>query len=165
MELYRLGDNMVNDIIYEMIALTKKKLESLNIILSLKPRQKEAIQQENMEDMESILVNIQSQIGKIDEIDSLYKLKFNELKAIIDVETISQLDSMKYPNAKILIDRLNEIKSVLASLKSLDDENNIIMNEKFEETKERLKNLRQGQKMAKGYFSDYNGTMFIDERN
>lgn len=165
MELYRLGDNMVNDIIYEMIALTKKKLESINIILSLKPRQKEAIQQENMEDMESILVNIQSQIGKIDEIDSLYKLKFNELKAIIDVETISQLDSMKYPNAKILIDRLNEIKSVLASLKSLDDENNIIMNEKFEETKERLKNLRQGQKMAKGYFSDYNGTMFIDERN
>lgn len=156
---------MVNDIIYEMIALTKKKLESLNIILSLKPRQKEAIQQENMEDMESILVNIQSQIGKIDEIDSLYKLKFNELKAIIDVETISQLDSMKYPNAKILIDRLKEIKSVLASLKSLDDENNIIMNEKFEETKERLKNLRQGQKMAKGYFSDYNGTMFIDERN
>ncbi|WP_352418315.1 flagellar export chaperone FlgN [Proteiniborus sp.] len=155
----------MNDIIYEMIALTKKKLESLNIILSLKPRQKEAIQQENMEDMESILVNIQSQIGKIDEIDSLYKLKFNELKAIIDVETISQLDSMKYPNAKILIDRLNEIKSVLASLKSLDDENNIIMNEKFEETKERLKNLRQGQKMAKGYFSDYNGTMFIDERN
>ena len=39
------------------------------------------------------------------------------------------------------------------------------MNDKFQETKEKLKNLRKGQKVVKGYSSDHDETMFINERN
>lgn len=156
---------MVDNIIYEMIGLTDQKLKELNIILNLKPKQKEAIQQENMEGIGSTIDKLQNQIKKIDEIDSLYFLKLNELKSNTCIENISQLDDIKYPDTKILKDKQNRIKSMLEAIKIMDDENNYLMNEKFRETKDKLKNLRQGQKMAKGYFMDHSSNMFIDERN
>lgn len=156
---------MVENIIHEMIALADEKLEGLNVILDIKPKQKEVIQQENMEGIESTINNIQSQIKKIDKVDSIYMLKLNELKANTGIESISQLDDTKYPNAIILKNRLEEIKIVLKNIKVIDDENQLLIGEKFEETKGRLKSLRQGQKMAKGYSVDYDETIFIDERN
>lgn len=164
MELFRC-DNMVENIISEMIELAGKKLESLNTILSLKSKQKEAINQENMDNISSILDSIQEQINISDKIDSLYILKLNELKSSTGVENIAQLNNEIYPKARDLQDKLNQIKSKLQLIKVLDDENSCLMNKKFQETKEMLKSLRQGKKMAKGYFTEYNGTMFIDERN
>ncbi|WIV12016.1 flagellar export chaperone FlgN [Proteiniborus sp. MB09-C3] len=156
---------MVENIISEMIELIEKKLISLKHILGLKPKQKEAIEEENMEGIESAIDGIQSQINIVNEIDSMYMLKLNELKSYTDIEDIAQLNDIKYPRAIILKDKLAEIKSLLQQIKVLDDDNNLLMSEKFAETKERLKNLRQGQKMAKGYFVEHSGTMFIDERN
>lgn len=157
---------MVEKIIDEMIALLDQKIECLKIILYLKPKQKEAIKEENMDDIESTIDSIQTQINIIDEIDSKYMLKLNELKSSTSIENITQLDDMKHPKSMKLKDNINKITSLLQKIKILDDENSLMINEKFQETKEMLKNLRQGKKMAKGYLSDYNSsTIFIDERN
>ncbi len=162
----RLGDNnMVENTIHEMIAIIEEKLELLKVILSTEPILKEAIKKENMDGIATNLNIIQKQIDNINEIDSLYSKKLIELKASTGIDSISQLDDIAYPSSIILKDRLNEIKSVLEAIKTMDDENNLLMNEKFEETKDKLKNLRQGQKMVKGYSADYDETMFIDERN
>lgn len=156
---------MVENIINEMISLTDQKVEKLNAILSLKPKQKEAILKENMEDIKATIDGIQNQMNKINEIDSLYSQKFDELKLNACIEKISQLDDMAYYNAGVLKGKLKDIKSIIQSIMVIDDENKLLINEKHEEIKEKLRNLRQGKKMAKGYFSDYKGTMFIDERN
>lgn len=156
---------MVENIISDMLALAERKLESLNTIISLKPKQKEAILQENMDSLSSIIDSIQEQIDISDKIDSLYMLKLNELKSSTGVENIAQLNHEIYPRARVLKEKLSEIKSKLQLIKVLDDENIHLMNEKFQETKDMLKNLGQGRKMAKGYLTEYNGTMFIDERN
>ncbi|SCG81955.1 hypothetical protein DW1_0335 [Proteiniborus sp. DW1] len=156
---------MVENIIIEMIELTEKKLESLDVILNLKSKQKEVIDQENMDDLSTIIDSIQEQINIIDKIDSLYILKLNELKSSTGMESIAQLNNEMYPKSRVLQDKLSKTNSKLQLIKALDDENNHLINEKFQETKDMLKNLRQGKKMAKGYFTEYNGTMFIDERN
>lgn len=156
---------MVENIIIEMIELTEKKLESLDVILNLKSKQKEVIDQENMDDLSTIIDSIQEQINIIDKIDSLYILKLNELKSSTGMESVAQLNNEMYPKSRVLQDKLSKTNSKLQLIKALDDENNHLINEKFQETKDMLKNLRQGKKMAKGYFTEYNGTMFIDERN
>lgn len=163
---FRTGDNMVENIISEMIELTEQKIENLNIVLYLKPKQKDAIKEENMDGIGSTIDLIQTQINIIDEIDSKYLLKLNELKSKTNIGNVTQLDDIIYPKSRNLKDNLNKIMSLLQQIKILDDENSIMINDKFQETKEMLKNLRQGKKMTKGYFADYNSaTMFIDERN
>ncbi len=156
---------MVENIINQMVKLTEQKLDSLSKILDLKSKQKEAINEDDMGSLGSVIDLIQEQINIIDKIDSLYILKLSELKSNTGIDNIAQLDSEIYSNIKVLNIKLSEIKSKLRLIKVLDDENNHLINEKFHETKEMLKNLRQGQKMAKGYFTEYSGTMFIDERN
>ena len=165
MGLFR-GEDMTENIINEMVTLANKKLECLKIILDLKPRQNEAIKEEDMEGVGYTIDLIQNQINIIDDLDCQYNSKLSELRSIANIDDMSQLDDMKYLCAKELKDNLDKIKDLLKQIKILDDENILLMNEKFQETKEMLKNLRQGKKMAKGYLTDYNSsTMFIDERN
>ncbi|MFA5523951.1 MAG: flagellar export chaperone FlgN [Tissierellales bacterium] len=157
---------MIENIIGNMIELTEEKIESLNVILYHKPKQKEAIMEENMEGIGEVIDLIQTQINKIDQINSLYVLKVNELKTNSNIENILELDDVEYSNSRALKDNLSKITSLLQQIKTLDDENNLLMNEKFQETKEMLKNLRQGKKMAKGYLLDSSSnTIFLDERN
>lgn len=166
MELYKLGvDNMVESSIREMISLTDKKLEELKGFLNLKLKQKEAIEKENMEDIEATLNTFQSKINAIDEIDSTYLLKLNELKVNLGIDSISQIDSTEYPYIDSLIIKIDEINAILKAINVIDDENNLLMKEKLEGTKEKLKNLRQGQKMNKSYNAISYGTMFIDQKN
>ncbi|MGF7059806.1 flagellar export chaperone FlgN [Brassicibacter mesophilus] len=166
MELYKLGvDNMVESSIREMISLTDKKLKELKGFLNLKLKQKEAIEKENMEDIESTLNTFQSKINAIDEIDSTYLLKLNELKVNLGIDSISQINSTEYPCIDSLIIRIDEINATLKAINVIDDENNLLMKEKLEGTKEKLKNLRQGQKMNKSYNAISYGTMFIDQKN
>lgn len=157
---------MIENIINQMITLTEQKIECLNIILYLKPKQKEAIKEENMDDIGYTIDSMQTQINIIDEIDCKYMLELNELKSNANIENVTQLEDIRYPKSRKLKDNLNKIMSLLQQIKILDDENSLMINGKFQETKEMLKNLRQGKKMAKGYLSDYNSsTIFIDERN
>lgn len=166
MELYKLGvDNMVESSIREMISLTDKKLKELKGFLNLKLKQKEAIEKENMEDIEATLNTFQSKINAIDEIDSTYLLKLNELKVNLGIDSISQINSTEYPCIDSLIIKIDEINATLKAINVIDDENNLLMKEKLEGTKEKLKNLRQGQKMNKSYNAISYGTMFIDQKN
>jgi flagellar FlgN protein len=166
MELYKLGvDNMVESNIREMTSLTDKKLEELKGFLNLKLKQKEAIEKENMEDIEATLNTFQSKINAIDEIDSTYLLKLNELKVNLGIDSISQINSTEYPCIDNLIIKIDEINATLKAINVIDDENNLLMKEKLEGTKEKLKNLRQGQKMNKSYNAISYGTMFIDQKN
>lgn len=156
---------MAENTIYDMVSIIEEKLQLLNIILDTKPKQKEAIEKEDIDGIESSLNTIQKQIFTIDQLDSIYANKLKELKEITGVENIEELNDTKYSNTAILKTRIVEIKSVLEAIKIMDDENIALMNNKLEETKEKLKNLRKGQKVVKGYSVDYDGTMFIDERN
>lgn len=139
---------MVENIINQMITLTEQKIECLKIILYLKPKQKEAIKEENMDDIGSTIDSIQTQINIIDEIDSRYMLKLNELKSNANIENITHLDDIRYPKSRKLKENLDKIMSLLQQIKILDDENSIMINEKFQETKEMLKNLRQGDRKS-----------------
>jgi len=162
MELFRRED-MIENIIGEMVSLTNQKLECLRIILDLKPRQKEAILEENIDNIGTTVDLIQDQINIINELDYQYNSKLNELKSIANIDDISQLDDMECLSLK---DNLDKIKHLLKQIKVLDDENNLLMQEKFTEIKEKLRSLRQGRKMANSYLADYSSsTIFIDERN
>ncbi|WP_091730929.1 flagellar protein FlgN [Proteiniborus ethanoligenes] len=166
MEHYRAGDdNMAENTIYDMVSIIEEKLELLKHILDVKPKQKEAIEKEDIDAIESSLSTIQKQISAIDQLDSIYADKLKELKDRVGVESIEELDHTKFPNTIALRDRIKEIRSVLEAIKIIDDENIALMNDKFQETKKKLKNLRKGQKVVKGYSSDHDETMFINERN
>jgi len=165
MELYKLGeDNMTENTIQEMVSLIDKKAEKLNIILSLKPKQKEAIEKEDIQDMETTLNKLQEHLNKINEIDSVYLSKLNKLKSELGIDSIDHIDNTKYPCIEELRTKLSEIKATLEAIKAMDDENKILLQERFEETKGKLRNLRKGQIMNKGYNKASYGTMFIDQK-
>lgn len=157
---------MIDNIINEMAALTAEKLECLKIILDLKPRQKKAILEEDLDSIGDTIDLIQKQIDVIDELDRQYSSKLNELKSLANIDDVSQFNDMEYLSSKDLKDKLEQIKYLLQQIKVLDDENNLLIKEKFEEIKGKLRNLRQGRIMANSYLADYSSsTIFIDERN
>lgn len=155
---------MVEGILQEMMTLADEKVEKLNVILSIKPRQKQAIEEVNIEGINAALKQIQKQINEIDKINSAYSLKFKELKSELDIDSLEQIGNAMHLRTDKLEEKLDEIKSILEAIKVIDDENNLLIMEKFKETKGKLKNLRQGQIMNKSYNVASYGTMFIDQK-
>lgn len=155
----------MENIIKQIIELCTEKLKELGHILDLKKKQKEVILKEDLEGIQSVLNAIDRCIKSINKIDLAINDKIKEIKITENIESLDQIDDKKFPSIVSLRNKFEEIKSVLKEIKVYDDENRFLMNEKLEESKSRLKDIRQGQKMVKGYFTNYNNNIFIDERN
>ena len=146
---------MMQDNLNKLLLLLDKKIVCLETMLSLTSEQKIAIDNDDVENLESFLDKKDIIIKEIDEIDSI----FDDNKS----EELLQ--------DKILKSKLNNIQSLLKNIKLIDDDNNNNLSKAIDENKHRLKDVRHGQRAMKGYsnsdpyasFASQGGTLFIDQ--
>ncbi|AFS77338.1 flagella synthesis protein FlgN [Gottschalkia acidurici 9a] len=146
---------MEKNILNELMMLVDKKLNYLEEILSITSQQKQAITDEDVERLSSLLDKKDILIRNIDEIDSIYKEK--SLNKLLEDD--------------ILTEKLKIIQALLNNIKLVDDENNKNLNRAIEDMGGKLKEVRQGQRAMKGYsnsdpyasFTAQGGTLFIDQ--
>lgn len=155
---------MTNELIEELIDISKQKLNLLNNMLETTQEQKRSIDSENMEKVDLLLNTKARLIEKIDKLDVQFLTRFSQLKKENNIEDIDELDIHKYPNLKELKEVVKEISSTLMTLSLLDKENNAMMKKKLENVKSNLRKLKKGQKAYKGYNKPLNNSILIDEK-
>ncbi len=147
-----------------MIKLLKKKIEYLNSIYEKTETQYDVILKEDMEKLFGLIKEKQVSIDSIDKLDEVFLDQYTVFKNDNQVENISELDSQKYPQIKELKDNIETINKLLNDIKEQEMKNNVELNKRFQSVKNKLKSVKKGKKMVKGYDSYKNlaGSAFID---
>ncbi|NLW40734.1 MAG: flagellar protein FlgN [Tissierellia bacterium] len=155
---------MTKERIDKLIAITKKKRELLDSLLTLTNKQTLEIEKEEMDKLNYILDKKDGIIKEIDRLDLDFVNIFSQIKRDHSIEKIGELDVEVYPNLKELKEEVKEITSILASLSLIDEKNTKFIKEKLKETKLELKKVKDGKKAYKGYNPTMVGSMLIDEK-
>lgn len=155
---------MTKERIDKLIAITKKKRELLDSLLTLTNKQTLEIEKEEMDKLNYILDKKDGIIKEIDRLDLDFVNIFYQIKRDHSIEKIGELDVEVYPNLKELKEEVKEITSILASLSLIDEKNTKFIKEKLKETKLELKKVKDGKKAYKGYNPTMVGSMLIDEK-
>lgn len=155
---------MTKERIDKLIAITKKKRELLDSLLTLTNKQTLEIEKEEMDKLNYILDKKDGIIKEIDRLDLDFVNIFSQIKRDHSIEKIGELDVEAYPNLKELKEEVKEITSTLASLSLIDEKNTKFIKEKLKETKLELKKVKDGKKAYKGYNPTMVGSMLIDEK-
>lgn len=142
---------MSQHILKEVIELLDEKIDCIDKMIAITEKQKEAIVSEDTDILDLYINQKQNIIDEVDSLDAILK------------EQIKQIDS-----EDLLKSRLDKLNLCLKDLAKLDSENKRLLEEKMNDMKSKLQEVKQGQKMAKGYGIDSHkdmGSFFIDQKN
>lgn len=155
---------MINENINKMIDLSMKKKDLLLEILKLSKEQERIIEEDKMEELDSILQEKEKLMGKIDSLDMDFLTVYNRIKEEEKIDSFENLPIDRYGNLKDLKALVNEINNILNNLTILDKNNIGKMKANLEKTKSDLKNVKVGKRAYKGYSYGDVGSIFIDEK-
>ncbi len=148
----------------KLISLSKEKNQLINEMYGFTKAQKQEIEKEDINKLNTLLDEKDILIKKINQIDIEFLNIFSQIKKEEKVENIYDLDVKKYPNLKDLKDIVTEISSTLMAISLLDEENNKNMKKRIEQTKLELKRVKEGQRAYKKYNVPMTDSILIDEK-
>jgi len=151
-------------IIQEMIKICNTKLSHLKNIISISENQKNAIAEDNTDLLDSAISKKQVEMDIIDKLDIYFIQKYEELKKAYNINSIEEIDGSTYPNIKELQTKISGIFQALKAIEEIDKCNNEKLSENFEDVKMKLRQIKQGKTMNKGYSTNPYGNAFIDEK-
>lgn len=151
-------------IIQEMIKICNTKLFHLKNIISISENQKEAITEDNTDLLNSAISEKQAEMDTIDKLDKYFIQKYEELKKTYNINSVEDMDSSTYPDIKELQTKISAIFQALQMIEEIDKYNNEKLNESFEDVKMKLRQIKQGKTINKGYNTNPYGNAFIDEK-
>lgn len=155
---------MSEELIEELIDISKEKLSLLNLMLKFTKEQKNFIKEDNIEKVNLIINKKDNLIEKIDSLDIQFLSKFIHLKKENNVEDINELNIEDFPKLKDLKEIIEEISSTLMALSLLDEENKTKLKMDLENVKSNLKNIKKGKKVYNSYNKTLNNSILIDEK-
>lgn len=155
---------MSEELIEELIDISKEKLSLLNLMLKFTKEQKNFIKEDNIEKVNLIINKKDNLIEKIDSLDIQFLSKFIQLKKENNVEDINELNIEDFPKLKDLKEIIEEISSTLMALSLLDEENKTKLKMDLENVKSNLKNIKKGKKVYNSYNKTLNNSILIDEK-
>ncbi len=161
------GDNMTNEKLVEnIINLSKKKKELMTEILDVTKRQREFIKLEKIETVAKQIELKEKIMGDVDKIDLMFYKLINELKSDMKIDSLDKIDTHKYPQVKDLKEAVGEILSIANETKLVDDENILMIQSGKGDLSNKLKGLRQGQKVSNAYGAQKKmvKNMFVDRK-
>lgn len=147
-----------------LIELSSRKKNTLEEIFDLNIRQKDFIEEDNMEGINSMLTKKQALMEEIDNLDKEFMQIYDIVKREEGIESINVLDVNKYQNLKSLKERVNEINTVLDNIRRTDEENILNMRTNIDKVKAELKQVKKGQIAYKGYNYTSGESILIDEK-
>lgn len=160
---------MSDDLIKELVDFSKTKLSLVKEILEITKKQSECINNSDMKRLQSYTDIKQKKIDEINKIDSIFVEKYEKLKKINKIDSIETINVKEYPHLKQLKETINKILLILKEVQAIETNNNEKIKNEFNSLKLKLKNVRQGKKIVKGYDNVYkirntNSSIFINIR-
>ncbi|WDV46129.1 flagellar export chaperone FlgN [Clostridiaceae bacterium M8S5] len=158
-----MSEKLIND----MNLLLEEKIDFLNQIYDYTKKQSTAVQSDdNIKDIETFVELKEIVIKKVDNIDLEFFNLINEFKNKEGIQSMEDLDTEKYPQAKKLQSSTADILSLLKKIKDIEQKNCITLNQAIKNVKGKLKNINTGKKMVSGYntYKNVSNSVMIDQK-
>lgn len=155
---------MTADRINKIIKLSQEKKILLIEILSLTKKQKDLIEEDNIDDLGIVLIDKENLMNKIDLLDKDFLSLYNSIKSDEGIDSLEKIDIRKFDNLKSLKDIISEINKILDDISSIDRENKKNMKSNIDKVKLNIKQVKKGKKAYKGYNYETVESMLIDEK-
>lgn len=156
----------IEKLIENLINLSKNKRELMTEILNVTKRQREFIKLEKIETVAKQIELKEKIIGNVDKLDLMFYKLIKELKADLGIDALDEIDGQKYPQVKELKKVVGDILDIAKETKAVDDENIERIQKDKGELSNKLRGLRQGQKLSNAYGAQRNmvKTVFVDKK-
>lgn len=155
---------MIINNIEKMIHLSKDKKRYLNDILKLTKDQKDFIQKEDMDGINNIISQKEKLMSGIDLLDIQFLSLYKEVKDLENINSIDEINSIKYGNLNELQENIGNINILLSNISLVDKENTEIMKANLDNIKHGLKHVKEVKKAYKGYNYEGVHSILIDEK-
>lgn len=155
---------MTSDRIDIIIKVSHEKKILLNEILNLTKKQKDIIENDNMDDLGKVLKDKEDLMNKIDNLDKDFLSLYNTIKLDEKIDSFESIDINKFDNIKLLKDVISEINKLLSEISSIDRENTINIKKNIDQIKLDIKHVKKSKKAYNGYNYDTAESMLIDEK-
>lgn len=155
---------MTAEMINRIIKLSQEKKLLLKEILSLTKKQKDLIEEDNIDDLGIVLIDKENLMNKVDLLDKDFLSIYKSIKLEEEIDSLDKIDIRKFDNIKSLKDIISEVNNILTDISSIDHENKKNMKLNIDKIKQNIKQVKKAKKAYKGY--NYEGTesILIDEK-
>ena len=155
-----------NGIIVQLIKLIDKKAELFDKIMEMTLEQKKDIDENAANKIEKLVNKKQSIIESVDEIDKSFSEKLNMLKKQLKVNTLDEIDFLKYPEMRNLKLKVEEIMSMAQDIMCIEESNKKKLIVIMDGLKKEIKQINVGKKSIKAYEKPNinNDGIYIDKK-
>lgn len=153
----------LNSIVEDLIKITKEKSRFLEEIYVLTEGQMNAINDENIDDLNDLIEGKQLKIDHIKELD----VKFDGIVTQIKKELkISELSELTGGNAQILQEEIRNVYAVLRKIVEIEKQNSETLNEKRDDIHSKISHTNKGKIAMMQYSggSNYMNAVFFDKK-
>ncbi|MDR7856878.1 flagellar export chaperone FlgN [Tissierella sp.] len=150
--------------INKVILLSKDKKKLLTDLLKLTKKQKDLIDNDNLDDLGIVLEDKENIMNKVDIIDKDFLGLYNTIKSEEGIDSFDKIDVRKFDNVKTLKDIVEDVNNILNEISALDNENTRKMKSNIDKIKLDIKQVKEGKKAYKGYNYESSVSMLIDEK-
>lgn len=138
-------------ILIQMIALSRKKLEMLTDLKVLSDKQNKAFQDKAMDDIEKILNKKDESIAYIQKLDDAFLSASEAIKKQLGIENLSALEQTNLKGKKELKSLIEEINETVEAIIRLDQESYDSASMLKNQVGEKIKGVNAGKKVATAY--------------
>ncbi len=139
------------ELIHNLIKLLDTKKVYFDQILDITNNQKVDIETNEADNLLELVNEKQQVIDKVDQIDNAFSVQLELLKKNLNVDSLEKVDFVKYPELKILKQKVKNIMETTGNVMILEKENSTKAEEIFEKIKSELKNIKRGKVSLKAY--------------
>lgn len=128
-----------------------KKHDMLSEILSYTCLQKEAILQENYNELEILISRKQQRIEAVDKLDDQFSVYSSRLKSMLDIETLEDLPGFGIPGTADLKAYVAKILEILNEINKIEKENNSKVQTELTDLKGKIKQNNSFKQVNNAY--------------
>lgn len=157
----------VQQIIDQMIALSKKKYEELIILKNLSLMQEKAFSEQQLDDVEKILNKKDMIIQYIQKLDDAFLRAYDTLKEELGIESLDMLSEIHFDGGKELKGIIGEITEIIESIIQLEKASIGSASKIQKSIGDKIKEINAGKRMTTAYNTKpvKAPSYFIDKKN
>ena len=141
----------VEQMLHRLVNLLEEKMIAMESIQALTLKQKEDIEENLGDNINSFIDKKQVEIDKINTIDEKFEDIVKKIKVELGIESLEQIDADRFPQLKVIRKKTEEIIDLANSIMKLEEYNKNKIIEIIDQIKNDLKTVKLGQKSVKAY--------------
>lgn len=130
---------------------SEKKLKLLKELLLLTQNQTNAIQNENVENLNKLIDAKQSRLDEIDKIDEEFNVYFLRLKQFLKIKTLDEIKDQSIKGVKELQMVVSNVINIIKEISDLDGQNQTKANDVLKNWKNEIQLMNLGKKTDRAY--------------